>query len=81
MQLDDRGEPIEVRNHVKDLGVYVSDDCTFGFHIRKVEVESRNLCSWILRVFQTREEEPLNSIYVSRQTKSGIWMSSVESGQ
>ena len=51
----------------KDLGVYVSDDCTFGFHIRNVAVKSRNLCSWILRV--------------SCQTKSGVWVSGVESGK
>ena len=64
-QLDDRGEAIEVRNHVKDLGVYVSDDCTFGFHIRNVAVESRNLCSWILSVFQTREETPMKTLFTS----------------
>merc|ERR1712025_601545 len=81
MQLDDRGEPIEAKSHVKDLGVYVSDDCTFGFHIRNVAVESRNLCSWILRVFQTREEAPMKTVYVSCQTKSGVWVSGVESGK
>ena len=36
--LNDRGEPIEANDHVKDLGVYMSGDCTFGFHIRNVMV-------------------------------------------
>ena len=64
-QLNDRGEPIEVRDHVKDLGVYMSSDCTFGFHIRNVTVESRNLCNWVLRVFQTREEIPMKTLFTS----------------
>ena len=37
-QLNDRGEPIDAKNHVKDLGVHMSKDCTFGFHIRNIEV-------------------------------------------
>ena len=64
-QLDDQGEPIEVRDHVKDLGVYMSSDCTFGFHIRNVTVESRNLANWVLRVFQTREETPMKTLFTS----------------
>ena len=43
----------------------MSDDCTFGFHIRNVAVESRNLCSWVLRVFQTREETAMNTLFTS----------------
>ena len=64
-QLDDQGEPIEVKDHVKDLGVYMSSDCTFGFHIRNVTVESRNLANWVLRVFQTREETPMKTLFTS----------------
>ena len=64
-QLDDWGEPIEVRDHVKDLGVYMSNDFTFGFHIRNVTVESRNLCNWVLRVFQTREVIPMKTLFTS----------------
>ena len=64
-QLDDRGEPIEVRDHVKDLGVYMSCDCTFAFHIRNVAVESKSLGNWVLRVFQTREEIPMKTLFTS----------------
>ena len=64
-QLNDQGEPIEVKNHVKDLGVYMSDDCSFGFHIRNAAVESRNLSNWVLRVFQTREETPMKTLFTS----------------
>ena len=55
-QMDDRGELIEAREHVKDLGVHMSLDCTFGFHIRNVAVTTKGLCKWVLRVFQTRDE-------------------------
>ena len=64
-QLNDQGEPIEVKKHVKDLGVFMSDDCSFGFHIRNVAVESRSLSNWVLRVFQTREETPMKTLFTS----------------
>ena len=50
----------------------MSRDCTFGFHIRKVVVEYKNLCNWVLRVFQTREvnrNTNENSVYVSSDQK------------
>ena len=43
-QLNHHGVPIETKGHVKDLGVHMNRDCTFGFHIRNAVVESRNLC-------------------------------------
>ena len=43
----------------------MSRDCTFGFHIRKVVVEYKNLCNWVLRVFQTREETPMRTLFTS----------------
>ena len=64
-QLNDQGMPIETKEHVKDLGVHMSRDCTFGFHIRNAVVESRNLCGWVLRSFQTREPKPLVMLFTS----------------
>ena len=43
----------------------MSKDCTFGFHIRNVVVESRKMCNWVLRTFETREAMPMNILFTS----------------
>ena len=62
-QLNDQGEMIEAREHVKDLGIHMSQDCTFGFHIRNVAVATKGLCNWVLRVFQTRDEMSMKKLF------------------
>ena len=62
-QLDDRGELIEAREHVKDLGVHMSQDCTFGFHIGNIAATTRGFCHWVLRVFQTRDEMSMKKLF------------------
>ena len=50
------GEAIKEKQTVKDLGVLVSNDCTFRDHIFKVEKTMRNMSGWILRTFSSRDE-------------------------
>ncbi|CAL4059403.1 unnamed protein product [Meganyctiphanes norvegica] len=64
-QLNDKGEPIDIKEHVKDLGVFMSRDGTFKYHIRNVVVESRKMCNWVLRTFQTREVIPMVTLFTS----------------
>ena len=64
-QLNDKGDPIETKEHVKDLGVHMSRDCTFRHHIRNVTVESRKMCNWVLRTFETREALPMITLFTS----------------
>ena len=64
-QLNDQREPIEMKEHVKDLGVYMSRDCTFKHHIRNKVVEARGMCNWVLRTFETREEIPMVTLFTS----------------
>merc|ERR1712082_102667 len=64
-QLNDKGDPIESKEHVKDLGIHMSRDCTFGYHIRNVTVEARKMCNWVLRTFETREALPMITLFTS----------------
>ena len=51
------GTIINDKDHVKDLGVTMSSDCTFQEHINKICQSARNMCSWILRTFTSRSPD------------------------
>ena len=51
------GSIISEKEHVKDLGVTMSADCSFREHINKICNSARNMCSWILRTFKCRSED------------------------
>ena len=38
-----------------DLGIYMSGDCTFNYHISSLSKKCANLSGWILRTFYTRD--------------------------
>ena len=43
-----------IRN-VLDLGIYISGDCTFNYHISSLSKKCANLSGWILITFYTRD--------------------------
>ena len=46
---------IPEKNHIRDLGVIMSNSGTFYEHINSATCEkARNMCSWILRTFKSR---------------------------
>ena len=47
---------IKEEESVKDLGIIMSNDATFNTHICTLTMKIRNLASWILRTFQSREK-------------------------
>ena len=57
------GKFIEMKETVKDLGVLMSDDCTFTTHIANVIDKAKNITSWILRTFRTREPKPMMLLF------------------
>ena len=50
---------------VLDLGVYMSSNCTFDFHVSCVYKRCSNLSGWILRTFSTRETRTMMALFKS----------------
>ena len=57
------GKTITIKKTVKDLGVLLSDDCTFNEHINSTVEKARNMMSWILRTFRTREAHLMLTLF------------------
>ena len=47
---------IEDKEHLRDLGVEMSNDLTFSVHIQNVIASSSKLIGWALRSFRKLEE-------------------------
>ena len=56
---------IKAKDHVKDLGVYMSSDGTFSHHYSKITQAARQLSGWILRTFTTREKTCMLTLWKS----------------
>ena len=48
-----------------DLGIFMSSDCSFDFHIANVSKKCTNLCGWSLRTFVTRDPKIMLSVFKS----------------
>ena len=48
-------EIISPSMNVLDLGIYISGDCTFNYHISSLSKRCSNLSGWILRTIYTRD--------------------------
>lgn len=59
------GSIITQKSELKDLGVMLSDDCTFDVHITKIVTSAKNLTSWILRTFTTRDATTMLMLWKS----------------
>ena len=63
--LADNGKAIGTKEHVKDLGVMMSSDCTFTHHIQKTVGTAEELSGWILRSFSSRSKELMLTLWKS----------------
>ena len=61
--LTDNSTKIENKNTVKDLGVMMSADGSFSEHIQKVVVKTKEIASWILRTFATRDRSVMLTLW------------------
>ena len=59
------GSLISEKTHLRDLGVTMSADGTFKQHITNTCQSARNMCSWILRTFQSRSPELMLTLWKS----------------
>ena len=53
------GSIISSVTHVKDLGVYMSSDAKFDYHINNIIKAAQIMSAWVLRTFNTRETGPM----------------------
>ena len=54
---------IKNKEFVKDLGVLMSQDCSFSEHINKVITKTKDISSWILRTFATRDKHIMLTLW------------------
>ena len=59
------GTIITEKQHLRDLGVTMSADGTFKQHIHNMCQSAKNMCSWILRTFQSRSREVMLTLWKS----------------
>ena len=60
---DPSGKTIEEKDHIKDLGVILSNDLTWTKHIEVVVSRARIMSGWAQRTFSTREQDPMITIW------------------
>lgn len=60
---DPTGKPIAEKDHIKDLGVYVSSDLTWSKQVDQVVSSARAMSGWALRTFKTRERFPMITVW------------------
>ena len=59
------GAQIKKKEHVKDLGVYISSNLSFNYHIATLAKSAQQVSAWILRTFITREKRVMKVLLQS----------------
>ena len=54
---------IEKQQSTRDLGENMSSFCGFAEHIQCLTSKGKQMAGWILRTFQTRDENAMRSFY------------------
>ena len=58
-------EIINPSDNVLDLGIFMSNNCSFEFHIQNLCKKCSNLSGWILRTFTTRDSITMMTLFKS----------------
>ena len=61
--LSSSGSVIDMKDHIKDLGITMSSDCTFREHIDQVVEATTMLSGWILRTFKSRDPKVMLTLW------------------
>ena len=78
------GKDIEEKDHLKDLGIQLSNDLTLSKHISKTVLTCRKTLGWIMRTFQTRNKYTMKILWNSMIQSmldycSQLWSPSLQS--
>jgi hypothetical protein len=57
------GAQIEQKDTLRDLGVIMSQDCSFKQHIQSVISKANKMAGWALRTFKTRDRNVMMTLY------------------
>ena len=63
--LTSEGNIMECSSHTRDLGVHVSNDCSWSYHISKIAGEARQMAGWVLGAYRDRSMETMMTLYKS----------------
>ena len=63
--LNQCGDIITQKQHVKDLGIIMSSNCTFEKHISTLVQRCKQLSGWILRTFTNRSPNVMLTLWKS----------------
>ena len=58
-------EILNLSDNVLDLGIFMSSNCSFEFHIQKLCKKCSNLSGWIIRTFTTRDSITMMTLFKS----------------
>ena len=56
---------IAQHEHIKDLGVFMSADCSFDHHISVISKKCSSIAGWILKIFTSRDRTPMLTLFKS----------------
>ena len=59
----DNAQIIEEKQHVRDLGITMSNDATFSTHIQNKCTSIKSKIAWVLRTFKTRDPLPMLTLW------------------
>ena len=59
------GKIMECSPYTRDLGVYVSNDCSWSYHISKIAGDARQMAGWVLGAFRDRSTVTMMTLYKS----------------
>ena len=59
------GKILEASHYTRDLGVYLSDDCTWSYHINTMTRDARRIASWVLGAFRDRSIVTMMTLFKS----------------
>ena len=54
---------LDSSHHTCDLGVYLSDDCSWSYHINQMTKEARKMASWVLGAFSDRSTHTMITLF------------------